>query len=291
MGSEMCIRDRLRSALYMPGINQKAMDKALKLDCDAVILDLEDAVDVSKKEESRQLVKRQIENNDYGSKQVVVRVNDLNTKWGESDVAAFANSRIQAILVPKVSEIGDVSRIAEVLNEHGSELPVWIMVETPLAIININELARQPRVSALVMGTSDLVTDLGAEHMKDRHNISYALQRSVVAARAFGKLILDGVHLDFRDLDSFHDICRLGRSMGFDGKTLIHPDQIIVANQAFSPSEAELEKAKRVIDAWRTAQAQGSGVVELEGSLVESLHVEEAKRLLDLVSEIAHRTD
>ena len=281
----------VRSALYMPGINQKAMDKALKLDCDAVILDLEDAVDVSKKEESRQLVKRQIENNDYGSKQVVVRVNDLNTKWGESDVAAFANSRIQAILVPKVSEIGDVSRIAEVLNEHGSELPVWIMVETPLAIININELARQPRVSALVMGTSDLVTDLGAEHMKDRHNISYALQRSVVAARAFGKLILDGVHLDFRDLDSFHDICRLGRSMGFDGKTLIHPDQIIVANQAFSPSEAELEKAKRVIDAWRSAQAQGSGVVELEGSLVESLHVEEAKRLLDLVSEIAHRTD
>ena len=281
----------LRSALYMPGINQKAMDKALKLDCDAVILDLEDAVDVSKKEESRQLVKRQIENNDYGSKQVVVRVNDLNTKWGESDVAAFANSRIQAILVPKVSEIGDVSRMAEVLNEHGSELPVWIMVETPLAIININELARQPRVSALVMGTSDLVTDLGADHMKDRHNISYALQRSVVAARAFGKLILDGVHLDFRDLDSFHDICRLGRSMGFDGKTLIHPDQIIVANQAFSPSEAELEKAKRVIDAWRSAQAQGSGVVELEGSLVESLHVEEAKRLLDLVSEIAHRTD
>ena len=281
----------LRSALYMPGINQKAMDKALKLDCDAVILDLEDAVDVSKKEESRQLVKRQIDNNDYGSKQVVVRVNDLNTKWGESDVAAFANSRIQAILVPKVSEIGDVSRIAEVLNEHGSELPVWIMVETPLAIININELAREPRVSALVMGTSDLVTDLGAEHMKDRLNISYALQRSVVAARAFGKLILDGVHLDFRDLDSFHDICRLGRSMGFDGKTLIHPDQIIVANHAFSPSEAELEKAKRVIDAWRSAQAQGSGVVELEGSLVESLHVEEAKRLLDLVSEIAHRTD
>ena len=281
----------LRSALYMPGINQKAMDKALKLDCDAVILDLEDAVDVSKKEESRQLVKRQIENNDYGPKQVVVRVNDLNTKWGESDVAAFANSRIQAILVPKVSEIGDVSRIAEVLNEYGSELPVWIMVETPLAIININELARQPRVSALVMGTSDLVTDLGAEHMKDRHNISYALQRSVVAARAFGKLILDGVHLDFRDLDSFHDICRLGRSMGFDGKTLIHPDQIIVANQVFSPSEAELEKAKRVIDAWRTAQAQGSGVVELEGSLVESLHVEEAKRLLDFFSEAADRAD
>ena len=281
----------LRSALYMPGINRKAMDKALKLDCDAVILDLEDAVDVSKKEESRQLVKRQIENNDYGSKQVVVRVNDLNTKWGESDVAAFANSRIQAILVPKVSEIGDVIRIAEVLNRLGSELPVWIMVETPLAIININELARQPRVSALVMGTSDLVTALGADHMKDRHNISYALQRSVVAARAFGKLILDGVHLDFRDLDSFHDICLLGRSMGFDGKTLIHPDQIIVANQVFSPSEAELEKAKRVIDAWRTAQAQGSGVVELEGSLVESLHVEEAKRLLDVVSEIAHRTD
>ena len=281
----------LRSALYMPGINQKAMDKALNLDCDAVVLDLEDAVEVSKKEDSRQLVIRQIENNDYGPKVVVVRVNDLGTKWGEQDVAAVANLPIQAILVPKVSEIRDISRVVDLLNRLGSELPIWIMVETPLAIININELARQPRVSALVMGTSDLVTDLGAEHIEDRHNISYALQRSIMAARAFGKLILDGVHLDFRDLDSFHDICRLGRSMGFDGKTLIHPDQIIVANQAFSPSEAELKKAQRVIDAWRLAQAQGSGVVELEGSLVESLHVEEAKRLLDLVSEIAHRTD
>ena len=279
----------LRSALYMPGINQKAMDKALKLDCDAVILDLEDAVDVSKKEESRQLVKRQIENNDYGSKQVVVRVNDLNTKWGESDVAAFANSRIQAILVPKVSEIGDVSRIAEVLNRLGSELPVWIMVETPLAIININELASQPRVTALVMGTSDLVVDLCAEHLEERQNISYALQRSIIAARAFGKKILDGVHLDFRDLDSLRNVCRLGKSMGFDGKTLIHPDQILVANQSFSPSEAELEKAKRLIDVWRSAQAQGSGVVELEGSLVESLHVEEAKRLLSFFSEISER--
>ncbi len=281
----------LRSALYMPGINQKAMDKALTLDCDAVILDLEDAVSALKKDDARQLVKRQIENNDYGPKEVVVRVNDLNTKWGESDVAAVANAHIQAILVPKVSEIRDINRMVELLDAYGSELPVWIMVETPLAIINVNELACQPRVSTLVMGTSDLVTDLGAEHIEDRHNISYALQRSIMAARAFGKLILDGVHLDFRDLDSFHNICRLGRSMGFDGKTLIHPDQILVANQAFSPSEAELEKAKRLIDAWRSAQAQGSGVVELEGSLVESLHVEEAKRLLDFFSEVADRAD
>ena len=279
----------LRSALYMPGINQKAMDKALKLDCDAVILDLEDAVEASKKEDSRQLVKRQIENNDYGPKEVVVRVNDLNTKWGESDVAEFANSRIHAILVPKVSEIRDISRIVELLDGLGSELPLWTMIETPLAIININELASQPRVTALVMGTSDLVVDLFAEHLEDRQNISYALQRSIMAARAFGKKILDGVHLDFRDLDSFRNVCRLGKSMGFDGKTLIHPDQILVANQSFSPSEAELDKAKRVIDAWRSAQAQGSGVVELEGSLVESLHVEEAKRLLSFFSEISER--
>ena len=202
----------LRSALYMPGINQKAMDKALKLDCDAVILDLEDAVEASKKEDSRQLVKCQIENNSYGPKQVVVRVNDLSTKWGESDVAEFANSRIQAILVPKVSEIRDVSRMADLLDGHGSELPIWIMVETPLAIINVNELASQPRVTALVMGTSDLVVDLCAEHLEERQNISYALQRSIIAARAFGKKILDGVHLDFRDLDSLRNVCRLGKS-------------------------------------------------------------------------------
>ena len=279
----------LRSVLYMPGINQKAMDKALNLDCDAVILDLEDAVEVSKKEDSRQLVIRQIENNDYGPRVVVVRVNDLGTKWGEQDVAAVANLPIQAILVPKVSEIRDISRMVDLLNRLGSELPIWIMVETPLAIININELARQPRVTALVMGTSDLVVDLCAEHLEERQNISYALQRSIIAARAFGKKILDGVHLDFRDLDSLRNVCRLGKSMGFDGKTLIHPDQIPVANDAFSPSEAELDKAKRVIDAWRSAQTRGSGVVEVDGTLVESLHVEEAKRLISFFSEISER--
>ena len=279
----------LRSALYMPGINQKAMDKALNLDCDAVVLDLEDAVEVSKKEDSRQLVIRQIENNDYGPRVVVVRVNDLGTKWGEQDVAAVANLPIQAILVPKVSEIRDISRMVDLLNRLGSELPIWIMVETPLAIININELARQPRVTALVMGTSDLVVDLCAEHLEERQNISYALQRSIIAARAFGRKILDGVHLDFRDLDSLRNVCRLGKSMGFDGKTLIHPDQIPVANDAFSPSEAELDKAKRVIDAWRSAQTRGSGVVEVDGTLVESLHVEEAKRLISFFSEISER--
>ena len=279
----------LRSVLYMPGINQKAMDKALNLDCDAVVLDLEDAVEVSKKEDSRQLVIRQIENNDYGPRVVVVRVNDLGTKWGEQDVAAVANLPIQAILVPKVSEIRDISRVVDLLNRLGSELPIWIMVETPLAIININELARQPRVTALVMGTSDLVVDLSAEHLEERQNISYALQRSIIAARAFGKKILDGVHLDFRDLDSLRNVCRLGKSMGFDGKTLIHPDQIPVANDAFSPSEAELDKAKRVIDAWRSAQTRGSGVVEVDGTLVESLHVEEAKRLISFFSEISER--
>ena len=279
----------LRSALYMPGINQKAMDKALNLDCDAVVLDLEDAVEVSKKEDSRQLVIRQIENNDYGPRVVVVRVNDLGTKWGEQDVAAVANLPIQAILVPKVSEIRDISRVVDLLNRLGSELPIWIMVETPLAIININELARQPRVTALVMGTSDLVVDLCAEHLEERQNISYALQRSIIAARAFGKKILDGVHLDFRDLDSLRNVCRLGKSMGFDGKTLIHPDQIPVANDAFSPSEAELDKAKRVIDAWRSAQTRGSGVVEIDGTLVESLHVEEAKRLISFFAEISER--
>ena len=279
----------LRSALYMPGINQKAMDKALNLDCDAVVLDLEDAVEVSKKEDSRQLVIRQIENNDYGPRVVIVRVNDLGTKWGEQDVAAVANLPIQAILIPKVSEIRDISRVVDLLNRLGSELPIWIMVETPLAIININELARQPRVTALGMGTSDLVGDLCAEHLEERQNISYALQRSIIAARAFGKKILDGVHLDFRDLDSLRNVCRLGKSMGFDGKTLIHPDQIPVANDAFSPSEAELDKAKRVIDAWRAAQTRGSGVVEVDGTLVESLHVEEAKRLISFFSEISER--
>ena len=270
----------LRSALYMPGINKKAMDKALKLDCDAVIFDLEDAVDASRKEDARQLVKRQIENNDYAPRKVVVRVNDLNTKWGAFDVAAVANSRIQAILLPKVFEIRDVNRMVQSLDAHESDLPLWIMVETPLAIININELAAHPRVAVLVMGTSDLAVDLGVQHTEDRWNMDYSLQRSVLGAKAFGKKILDGVHLDFRDTNFLKSLCLQGKTLGFDGKTLIHPGQISIANEAFSPSEADREWAQRIIEAWQLAQASGSGVVEVDGRLVESLHVDEAKRVL-----------
>ena len=161
-------------------------------------------------------------------------------------------------------------------------VPLWIMVETPLAIVNINELAAHPRVAVLVMGTSDLAVDLGVKHTEDRWNIDYSLQRSVLGAKAFGKKILDGVHLDFRDMNYLKSLCLQGKTLGFDGKTLIHPGQISIANEAFSPSEADREWAQRIIEAWQLAQASGSGVVEVDGRLVESLHVDEAKEVLSL---------
>ena len=269
-----------RSALYMPAANMRAMDKARDLQCDAVIFDLEDAVAVASKEQARRNLAQQIAAGGYGHRELIIRVNGPDTPWGSEDLRACAQLPIDALLFPKVSSRAYVEEIDALVQEHNPDLPIWIMIETPTALIDMEHFAGHPRVQVLVMGTSDLVQELRATHTPDRHNLAYALQRSVAVASHFGTETLDGVHLDFRNTESFLAVCEHGKALGFDGKTLIHPDQIATANSVFGYSVSEEAHARAVISAWRQAEAQGSGVAELDGQLIENLHVAAAERVI-----------
>ena len=269
-----------RSALYMPAANTRAMDKARDLACDTVIFDLEDAVAVSSKVEARGNVVQQISAGGYARRELIVRVNALDTPWGSDDATACAGLPVHALLFPKVSTADYVEEIDALLRQINPDMPIWIMIETPTALLDMQQFAGHPRVQVLVMGTSDLVQELRATHTGDRHNLAYALQRSVAVARHFGKDILDGVHLDFRNTESLYRVCEDAKAMGFDGKTLIHPDQIETANTVFGYSPAEEVHARAVIAAWQEAEAQGSGVAELAGQLIENLHAAEAQRVI-----------
>ena len=269
-----------RSALYMPGANSRAMDKAKKLDCDVVIFDLEDAVAVAAKATARKQVVEQIQAGGYGRRELVVRVNGLDTPWGEDDVRACAQLPVAALLFPKVSSREYVAQISALLGDVNAQMRAWIMIETPAAILDLEQFAGHQCVDVLVMGTSDLVRELRASHTLDRSNLAYALQRSVAVARRSGKDILDGVHLDFRNLETFRTVCEQGKNLGFDGKTLIHPDQIAIANNVFGYSDAEHAHARAVLEVWQQAQAEGKGVAELDGQLIENLHAAEAQRVI-----------
>lgn len=224
-----------RSVLYMPGANARALEKARGIACDALIFDLEDAVAPDAKAAARANVVAAIEQGGYGHRELVVRVNGLDTPWGADDVAAVARLGIDAVLFPKVETLAQIDAWLACLDAAGgAALPVWFMVETPLAVLDVHRLAAHTgRLAALVMGTSDLVKALRARHTEERHNLSFALQHCVLAARALGLDVLDGVHLEFRNLESFRAACRQARDMGFDGKTLIHPSQVEDANAIF----------------------------------------------------------
>lgn len=280
-----------RSVLYMPGANERAMEKAKSLDCDAIIFDLEDAVSVQAKEDARASVCAMIAAGGYGYRELVVRVNGLDTRWGAADVAAVAQLPIDGLLFPKVESVSQVKAIEKITSETGAgSLPLWLMIETPLGVLNAAEVAASSRrLSALVMGTSDLVKELRASHIESRSNLSYALQHCVLAARSVGLDVLDGVHLDFRNLESFLSSCEQGRAMGFDGRTLIHPSQIEIANRVFGYTAEAIEDARAVIDVWQGAQAAGKGVAELNGRLIENLHAAEAERVLAFAEAIASR--
>ena len=282
-----------RSVLYMPGANQRAMEKARGLDCDTIIFDLEDAVADSAKAEARESVSAMISAGGYGHRELVVRVNGGDTPWGDEDVAALARLPIAGMLFPKVESAQQVSSIVAALDSAGGEqLPIWLMIETPRGVLDVREIAgSSSRIAALVMGTSDLVKELRAEHTPQRHNISYALQHSVLAAREAGVDILDGVHLDFRNMESFQMACEQGRAMGFDGKTLIHPSQIEAANAAFGYLPEAVEDARAVMAVWQQAQAEGKGVAVLDGRLIENLHAVEAERVLAFAEALAGRRD
>ena len=278
-----------RSVLFMPGSNPRALEKARTLPADGLIFDLEDAVAPEAKEGARTMVSAVLAQGGYGDRELVIRVNAIDTPWGHSDLAAAATMPIDAVLLTKVENPDLVALTVSLLDGFGApeRLAVWCMLETPRGILYAREIAAaSPRLAALVLGTSDLTKDLHAFPTRDRLPLVTSLSLAILAARAHGLAVLDGVHLDLADDEGFEAACRQGRALGFDGKTLIHPKQIAAANAAFAPTKEEIEWSRRIIAAHGEAAAAGKGVVLVEGRLIENLHVEDARRLLSLAGEI-----
>lgn len=285
------IRPR-RSVLYMPGSNARALEKGKTLDADALILDLEDAVAPDAKESAREQVVAAVRAGGYGHREIFVRVNGLDTPWGHADIVAAATSGAEVVLLPKI-ESADMVRAAErILVDAGApaDQKIWVMVETPRGVLHAEEIADStPRMGGFVMGTSDLAKDLRCAHTPSREPLLTSLGLSLLAARAAGIGILDGVYLDLKDEEGYDQSCTQGAELGFDGKTLIHPKQLAAANAAFAPDEAAVARARKIIAAWEEAAEEGKGVVLVDGRLVENLHVEAAKREVALADAIASR--
>ena len=277
-----------RSVLYIPGSNERALEKARGLACDAIIFDLEDAVAVDEKVNARALLARTLSEADYGGRARIVRVNGLETEWGREDLLAFAKAiregaRVDAILIPKVSRAADLDAVADLI----ASVPLWAMMETALGMLNAAEIAAHPRLAGMVMGTNDLAKELQSRFRPDRLAMQAGLGLCLLAAKAHGKIIVDGVYNAFKDADGLRVECEQGRDMGFDGKTLIHPAQLDVANAAFAPSEAEVELARRQIAAFEEAEAKGLGVAVVDGKIVENLHIVTARQVLAKAEAIA----
>lgn len=273
-----------RSALYMPGANARALEKARTLDADVIIMDLEDAVAPEAKELARRQVMAAVAAGGYGRREVVVRVNGLDTPWGAADLAAVAACPPDAVLLPKIDSASNLRAVIARLNEaSASTLPVWTMMETPEAVLEAASIATlAPRLAVMVMGTADLAKALRLPPDPTRSGLLSALSHCVLAARARGLDILDGIFTDLRDDSGLHAACRQGKALGFDGKTLIHPGQIGAANEIFGVSAEEAEAAARIIAAWEQAAASGRGIAVLDGRMVERLHADEARRVLAL---------
>lgn len=283
------IRPR-RSVLFMPGENARALVKARELPADGLIFDLEDAVAPDAKAAARTAVGTAVGQAGYGKRELVLRVNGLDTEWSEADLKAASAMKLEAVLLPKVESARQVQESVSVLDRAGAipQLSIWCMIETPKGVLAAAEIAAaHPRVAALVVGTSDLTKDLQARHTPDRLPLLTSLQLVLLAARAHGLAALDGVHLDLADDAGFAAVCAQGRALGFDGKTLIHPKQIAPANAAFAPSGGEIAEAKKIIAAHEAALAVGKGIVVVDGRLVENLHIAAAQRTLALAEAIA----
>lgn len=272
-----------RSVLYMPGANERALEKAKTLDADALILDLEDAVAPDAKAEARERVCAAAASGEYGRREITIRANGLDTAWHADDVRAIAAAGPDGIVIPKVNSAADVHAVEAALEQAGApdHTRIWAMVETPIAMLHAEEIARaSERLTVFVMGTNDLAKELHAAHVPGRQPLLTGLGLCLLAARATGMVILDGVYNDLEDAAGFEDECRQGREMGFDGKTLIHPKQLEPCNRIFAPSPQEVERARTIIDAFEDAQREGRGVVTVDGRMIENLHVDEARRVL-----------
>ncbi len=281
-----------RSVLYMPAANERALEKAKTIPADALIFDLEDAVAPEAKATARDQAVAAASSGAYGNREVTIRCNGLDTPWGADDLAAAATSGVAAVVIPKVDSVVELDEISGQLDAAGApaSLGIWAMIETPTAIFDARALAAHPRVDVLVMGTNDLAKELRAEPGDDRAPLLPHLSTALLAAREAGKAILDGVYNDIKDVDGFTAECRQGLTLGFDGKTLIHPGQVEVANTTWAPDDDEIEMARRIIAAFAEAEADGRGVVTVDGRMIENLHVDNARRTLAIAEAIAAAT-
>lgn len=273
-----------RSVLYMPGSNQRVLEKAKGLPVDAIIFDLEDAVAMDAKVNARTLLAETLKAGGYGDRSKIVRINGLDTEWGRDDALALRDVGADAFLLPKVNSAMDIKPLTDLL---ANDLPVWAMMETPRGMINAMEIAAHPRVTGFVLGTNDLAKDLNCRFRADRLPLMASLQMCLLAARSHDVLCIDGVYNAFKDDDGLRAECEQGRDLGFDGKSLIHPAQLAVANEVFAPSSDEVDLAQRQIEAFEAAKAEGKGVAVVDGKIVENLHVETARVTLAKAAAIA----
>jgi citrate lyase subunit beta / citryl-CoA lyase len=285
----MAARPR-RSILYMPGSNARALEKGRTLPADGLILDLEDAVAPDAKVTARENVVKALAEGGYGKREILLRINALETPWGQADAAAAARSKTDAILIPKVESAAQVRQVEAIMEQAGApdSMTLWCMMETPLGILHTEEIARSSkRLAGWVMGTSDLAKDLRAAHTALRMPLITSLGLCLLAARAYGLSIVDGVYLNLEDDEGFATSCVQGKELGFDGKSLIHPKTVAKANEVFAPSAKEVAWARKIIQAHAEATAQGKGVVVVDGKLIENLHVVAARRQVELADAIA----
>ena len=272
-----------RSVLYIPAARERAMEKARDLAADAIIFDLEDAVSPEEKPKARNLLAEVLRRDDFGARARIVRVNGLDTPWGAEDLAAFADHPgVDAVLVPKVNSTADLDAVAARV-----KAPLWAMMETAKGCLNAGAIAAHSRLQGIVMGTNDLAKELGSRFRADRLPLMAGLGAAVLAAKAEGKVIVDGVFNAFKDEAGLRAECEQGRDMGFDGKTLIHPAQLEIANEVFAPSPEDLDRARRQIAAFAEARARGEGVAGVDGKIVENLHIVTAKATLAKAQAIA----
>lgn len=283
---QQTIRPR-RSALYMPGSNVRALEKARSLPADAIIIDLEDAVAPDAKPTAREQACAAIAAKGFGPREVVLRTNGLDTPWAQDDFNAAMAAQPDAVLIPKVSSVEQLQAIGNKLARAPRALAVWAMIETPQAILNIASIAgaakdSSTRLSVLVLGTNDIAKETRSRFVPGRRPWLTALSQVILAARAHGLEVLDGVYNDIKDLDGFRRECEDGRDLGFDGKTLVHPMQVEPCNEVFSPSAEEIAAAKKIVDAFALPENKGKGVISLDGRMVEIMHADIAARTVAL---------
>jgi citrate lyase subunit beta/citryl-CoA lyase len=278
-----------RSVLYMPAANQRALEKAKEIDADALIFDLEDAVAPDSKEVAREQACAAASSAGYGTRELTIRCNGLDTPWGHDDILAAASAAPAAVVIPKVDGPEYLDEISNLLDSGGAppSMQIWAMVETPVGILNVNQIAQHERMSVMVMGTNDMAKELRASITTDRQALLPHLATCLLSARAAGISILDGVFNDIKDESGFTSVCIQGAQMGFDGKTLIHPSQVPPTNEIFAPSLDELDFHQRVIQEFETAEKEGRGVLTVDGKMIENLHVDEARRVIAMAEAIA----